>query len=421
MAIYDGQPIFANGITLADDGVPPQAGEINPGVEACWDAALWLKRELSRAFSRFSAKNFLNSNFAAATKTNPSDLPNALTKILALAASDYYFYITVRDGDSPDFSTFVRTRDGIGWGVRASVSLPIANNREHAAIAARPSATTDVQEWIIAGHSARGSGGAGQRIDVVNPAGTVNTATRGALSALTNYSAACFAGDRAYMFGAQPTFDGVAVPGNSGRVVSATLAGNFLDWANATGGILGGTLQSAAFWRCAVLGNIVVAVCGSGSGATDEYVRVDATTNVVTQPTLPNVGSDQLNTNVVVWNGKFWVGKIDLLTGTGTNLYSSTDGAQWVLESTVPGIIAMLVAEQSTLLAFENFNPIASTGDGSFQTVDGITWERTALSTMLITTARTASTKLRSAFLRFPDYSYAQLPANLRISLGGLL
>lgn len=419
MTTYVGEPVLATSITLLDDGFPPVAGEMNPGIAATWDGVLWLNRELSRAFSRFSAKNFISANFAASTKINP-DVPNGMTKALALAASNEFFYLVVRDGDTPDVSSFVRTRDGVGWGVRGTISLPLASNREHAALAARPSAVSGQQEWIIAGHAARGSGGAGQRIDVISPTGLVNTATRSALSALTNYSAACFAGDRAYMFGAQPTFDGVAVPGNSGRVVSATLAGGFLDWANATGGVLGSALQSATAWRCAVKGDIVVAVSGYGSGATDEYVRVDATTNVVAQPTLPSTASDQVNTNVVVWAGKFWIAKVNV--ADGTNIYSSIDGYQWVLESSLPGFfISMLVAEQSTLLAFENFSPLTGTGDGSFQTVDGVAWERTALSTMLISTARTASTALRSAFLRFPDYSYAELPANFRVSLGGLL
>lgn len=416
MALYEGNPVFANGITLPDDGVPPQAGEINPGLEGCWDAALWLKREISRAFSRFSAKNFVNSNYTLALQVNPTDIPSADTKPTALAASSEWFYLALRDGTAPDSVSVVRTRDGFGWGIRASVALTVASNREYGAIAAKSADALGATEWLVLAHSARGSGGAGQRIDVVSPAGVVNTGTRGALSNSCNYAAAAFVGERVYAFGATTTFDGVAVGANAARVVSASVAGSCLDWATPSGGVLSGNLALATGWRVAVNGTIAVATVPQS----DDYVRVDSVTNTVTQLTLPSTDGDITNSNPVVWGGKFWLAKVKV--GVGTYIYSSPDGYSWEVASALPGVfIAALAAEQSILVAFESFNPIAKTGDGSYQTIDGVAWDRTALSTQLIATAQVASTASRSAVLRFVDVPYLNMPSNLRVSLGGLL
>lgn len=415
---YAGIPTYPELFQLADDGVPPNASEVNVGLEALADRTAWLRREMGRAFSRFSARNFVSCRFSAATEVlggvEPV-VPEADARAAGFAADSEYFYLALRfPGTSADLTYVVKTRDGLGWSSVATLASVGANLREYAALASRGDG------WFIAGMSTILAGGAGQRIDVVNPIGAKNVAVRTSLLNATNYSAAEFAADRAYCFGGLATMNNGNEPGNSARVVSASLAGEFVDWGNPTGGAIGGALSSARRWRTAVLGSLIVATCPESSSS--EIVRVDASTNTVTQPTI--AGAGVVASNPVVWGGRFWIAKYDAASpGSAASFYSSADGANWAYESTLTGrgdlFITMLLAEQQTLLAFE-----ASGGGiytGSYASVDGAVWERTALSTRLDGLQMCASTAHRSAFFRQQWERYGVLPNNMRISLGGLL
>lgn len=414
MSSYEGTPQRATAISLADDGSRPNAGSINSGIVANRNYILWLDREMGRVFSRFSARNFVASDFsqiAEVAQPSPATPPDPNAYVTALCSNSEFFYVAVRlPSVAAGNTTYIaKTRDGIGWQIQRDISAPLANNLHHRALAVRSDG------WVVAGMGSSVLGGAGQRIDVVNQLNTVNTNPRAGLSSATNYTAACFIADRCYCFGGTEYGAGLynVDPGASARVVSASQAGSFLDWATPTGGALGGNLVAAQAWRVATKGTIAVAVTPGVS----EVVRVDGVTNSITQPSVPGVGT--ITSNVVSWAGKFWIAKAEE-TGAAT-IFSSDDGSNWNYVSSLPvfAAVRMLVAEQQTLLAFE-----ASEGGlftGSHSSIDGVEWVRTALSTRLDALPLVASTESRSAFLRVQFKSYSSSPSNLRFSLGGLL
>lgn len=411
---YEGTPTWPNSYALADDGSKPTASEVNVALEALGDRTAWLRREISLAFSRFSAKNFASSNFANGAKIGSVAVPHGSTKANGFTANAHEFLLALVDGADLDTTILVATRDGIGWRLVKNISNPAANARVHSAIAYRDDG------WVVAAMSGASSGGTGQRIEVVSPGGALDVNLRAGLSALTNYDATIFVGNRCYAFGVAHAFDGTAVPANSARIVSASLGGSFVDWTTPPGGGVSGPLAAAFYWYPCALGSVAIATCNDASGGTNTYAFIDSVSNVVTQPEFPDPSTVPIS-NPVVWAGKFWVVKCNVGVGD-SHLYSSSDGLAWVHESTIPAaIITQLVAEQATLCAFELFNPIAGVGTGSFATTDGMTWERTALSTNLLPQTISCSTTARSAFLRSRGVEYAAFPGNLRVSAGGML
>lgn len=414
MSSYAGTPQRSNSISLADDGSPPQAGSINPGIVANRDHILWIEQAMAQGFAKFSAKNFVPSDMSAAVAGGGG----SSAQITALAANPEHFVAAVRSGLDLDQVHIVLTRDGFGWSSRRVLSMPAAASREVGALAMR------ADGWIVAALSGKNasSGNQGAELWVINPTNVLNNATRG-VSTATNYKAAAFVGDRCYAIGTATGIDssGGAIPGGTTRVVTASEAGLFVDWTTPVGGggFIGGP-GGAGNWHAAALGS--KCIFHQGLNASDAgYVLCDATTNTVAQFTFP--GSGFYLCPVVAWNGRFWSFETIGANGPTVNVYASTDGVSWGLTSTISipgGAGGITLAEAGALVLFSAVPGGSVAGARTaYASFDGITFD--ALPVSYGGGAQVfASTAQRSAILLSRTALYEQNRTNLRISLGGL-
>lgn len=413
MSSYTGTPQRANTITLADDGSPPQAASINPGIEANRDFCLWLEQTMAQSFARFSMKNFAPSNFGAAVDAQYA------TTATAIGACTELFILSLRNTTNYDEVSLATTRDGMGWRVRKTITMPHADNREYGALAIRDDG------WVIAGMAGKDDSAANQgtRIDVLNPSGTLNTTAR-TVSSTTNYKQACFMPNgRAYCFGnGSPLTGGAVLVSGTTRVVTATEGGSFLDWTTPPGGAaFTGSMAEGGDLFVAQLGNVAIACRGIGA-SDDGYIHVDGAANIVSQLTMP-AGASYASCNFTVWQNKFWCFKSTGIPAAGVEIYSSLDGVSWTLVTTLANVIGgavNAVAEGGALMFLSGIaagQPVdALVAHVSF---DGSTWQRLPV-TGSSASKCVASTAFRSALLASRSDTYAARPNNLRISLGGL-
>ena len=414
MSEYIGTPQRPDSITLADDSSPPQAGEINPGIEANRDFILWLEQKMGQSFSKFSARNFVPASFISALANGSTQ-----AKCTAINANNDVFCAALRSANvSPDSQIIVTTRDGFGWqNIGVAGNLDVVDNREVGALAFRSDG------YLILACSA-GEGpspvGQGQRIYVSGPDGVFDYVLRAGLSNNTSYRGACFVGDRAYAFGCTRSMFTTPIAGASTRVVTSTFAGGFKDWTTAPGGssFTGGNADSRVWKPCVGSNGIVLATQGLAS--TDgRYIRVDANTNQVVEGNLPL--SDGQWCNFVWWKNRFWAFQTPDVFTSLVKLYSSVDGLTWEFVTDIESPIAYnAFAEGECMGLLSGVIP----GPGAYKqrtlyiTFDGITW------TAMPVSASTAFSHIVSTRDRTMALSTISMTpptdVNMRVSLGGL-
>ena len=415
MSEYIGTPQRVDSITVADDSSPPQAGEINPGIEANRDQILWLEQKMGQSFAKFSARNFVPSDYSTAI-SGRSD-----ARATALSATEDAFLIAQRNFSEENTVRICISRDGFGWALYISSAAPLAEAREIGAIAADRSVSPG---YLILGWSGTlgTSSGQGQRIDVHGPDGP-NTALRAGLFSATNYKAGCVLGSRAYLFGGVAGANGSPQAGAQPRVVTATRAGNFLDWTTAPGGtVFTGSNDFARNWVIAHGNGIVLAFVGNENTLPlKTYIRVDEVNNLVENIELPGTGL--CNCNAVFWKGKFWAFVSEGFDLANVQIFSSANGRSWDLVATTTALGGAGAAfAEGDVIGFFTGRSTADQLDlqSLMVSFDGVEWSKMPVSCAQYTAA-IVSTNYRTAVLRDRIASQKDKTDNLRISLGGLL
>lgn len=405
---YPGSPIRYDSIQIADDASQPSAGEINPGIVANRNHILWLEMMQNRAFSSFSGRNFAPSDFRYAAQVPLTAVPAVgPVRMHGIGANTGYFFAALRDANIGVNSSFIcATRDGAEWTRYSTLTLSQASGLQHSAVA------VSEDGWVVLG-CAHDTGNAGQRIDVVSPAHIVDQATRATLGSLTNWRAAVFTANRAYVFGGRSALDD-STGSNYARVASATKASGLTDWAHPTGGTLATALMGANSWAVATDGVRRVVAFATG-GLFSSCLSVDELTNVVSEVPFPM----HFVRGVAYWRGLFWCSVYEPDLGDPARIYSSVDGITWSYRSTVGDVSQSgLVVVGDSMMSFDADGDVK----GAWVTFDGDVWSSGSV-TMSATPGRSivAKTGSRTAVLTRPGINHLIDPSALRISLGGLL
>lgn len=433
MGTYLGQPQKATSITVADDGTPPQAGQINPALEACWDGVLYVDAKIDTQIPALALTVQQQMGIQAASNFLPADVSRVTATpdpwVNCIAASATRFVASMEQLELGVCQVAV-SLDGQGWVVIDQFTTAPGPSPRAIGILDYPLGTVNDCYIVVGGAYPDSTDQPGKSIKVLRPgAAGFSAATTTALAANTNYGACVFAGSRCYLFGGCVDFTGGAkVAGHEARIVSAQASDNYLIWNTATNGLFpgGNELQTVDRWDVATLGTVVVGM-PIDFFSKSTYVVVNATTNTVTTATFP-AGAGR-NAGLTVWRGKFWHTRHRDGTASNTlDVYSSTDGVTWTLETTLLAVAGRaLVTVGDMLVAIARPSPILggniTSPVGAFYTLDGDTWSSLPTSFYVDNLAchTACSTGSRAAFLTKAGVRWSQSRGNLRVSMGGIV